>query len=104
MEPIWPSRLQHEIHELNVECNKVLDLTDYSLLLSLGVDTAKYQSLDYSATAKIAAAASFLEFDALLVPSARFPCNNLVIFSERDNKVELASSSHVDWREWRKSQ
>ena len=101
MEPIWPSRLQHQIHELNVECSKVLDLTDYGLLQSLGIKTEKYQSLDYSVTAKVAAAASFLEFDALLVPGARYPCNNLVVFNERDNKIELITSSPVDWAEWR---
>ena len=101
MEPIWPSRLKHQIHELNVECGKVLDLTNFDLLQSLGVNTQKYQSLEYSATAKIAAAANFLEFDALLVPSARFSCNNLVVFNERDNKIELLNSSPVNWGEWR---
>lgn len=104
MQPIWPSRLQHQIHELNVECNKVLNLTDYGQLQSLGVNIEKYQSLDYSVTIKIAAAANFLEFDALLVPNARFSCNNLVIFSERDNKIDLVSSTSVDWQEWRKNQ
>ena len=104
MQPIWPSRLQHQIHELSVECSKVLNLTDYGQLQSLGVNTEKYQSLDYSVTAKIAAAANFLEFDALLVPNARFSCNNLVIFSERDNKIELVNSTNVDWQEWRKNQ
>lgn len=104
MEPIWPSRLQHQIHALNVECSRVLDLTDYDLLQSLGVRTDKYQSLDYSMTVKIAAAANFLEFDALLVPSARFTCNNLVVFNERDNNIKLASSTDIDWQQWRKSQ
>ena len=101
MEPIWPSRLQHQIHELNVECVKVLDLTNYDVLQSLGVNTEKYRSLDYLVTSKIAAAANFLEFDALLVPSARFTCNNLVVFNERDNKIELLNSTPVNWAEWR---
>jgi hypothetical protein len=40
-------------------------------------------------TSRIVSAANFFEFDALLVPSARFPCNNLVVFNEQDNKLDL---------------
>jgi RES domain-containing protein len=102
LEPIWPSRLQHDIHSLNVDCANVLDLTDYTFLQRLGVKTESYPSLDYTVTQKIAAAAHFLEFDAILVPSARFACNNLVIFDQRDSHVEVLSSSPVDWVAWRK--
>jgi RES domain-containing protein len=103
LEPIWPSRLLHEIHSLKVDCTKVLDLTNYNFLQRLGVKTESYPSLDYSVTQKIAAAAHFLEFDAIRVPSARFACNNLVIFDQRDSHVGVLSSSPVDWVAWRKS-
>ncbi len=96
LEPIWPSRLQHSLHEIKVECDKVLDLSDLPSLERLGVTTSKYQSLDYSVTARISAAAAFLEYDAMLVPNARFTCKNLVIFNERPNSLELVKSLPVD--------
>ena len=101
LEPIWPSRLQHVLHEIKVECERVLDLSEFSALERLGVATAKYQSLEYSVTSRISAAAAFLEYDAMLVPSARFKCNNLVIFNERPNSFELVKSSPIDWDAWR---
>ena len=101
LEPIWPSRLKHLLHEIKVECEKVIDLSDLPALERLGVTTSKYQSLDYSVTARISAAAAFLEFDAMLVPNARFKCRNLVIFNEKPNSLELVKSSPIDWDAWR---
>jgi len=101
LEPMWPSRIEHVLHELNAESGKVLDLGTLEALGRLGVDTEKYQSFDYSITSKIAAAACFLEFDAMIVPSARHPCNNLVIFNERPNSIEVRKTSPVDWAKWR---
>lgn len=100
-EPIWPSRLQHLLHEIKVECEKVIDLSDFHSLERLGVETAKYQNRDYSVTSRISAAAAFLEYDAILVPSARFKCSNLVIFNERPNSLELVKSVPIDWIDWR---
>jgi hypothetical protein len=100
-EPIWPSRIEHTIHEIKVECQRVLDLQEMDKLAALGVDTAKYASFDYSVTSRISAAANFMEFDAMLVPSARFACSNLVIFADRANDVELVRSEPVDWETWR---
>ena len=101
LEPIWPSRLQHTLHEIKVECERVIDLSNISALERLGVVTSKYQSFDYSVTSLISAAAAFLEYDAMLVPNARFRCKNLVIFNERPNNLDLVSSTAVDWDEWR---
>jgi RES domain-containing protein len=101
-EPIWPSRLEHVIHEIRVACERVLDISDLAALAPMGVNTDKYASFDYTATSKISAAANFLEFDAMLVPSARFACANLLIFNERPNELELLSSERVDWDAWRR--
>lgn len=103
LEPIWPSRIEHTLHQLEVECDKVLDLSDIDDLGKLGVDVKKYQSLDYSVTSKIASAADFLEFEAMLVPCARYPCSNLVIFSDRPSKVERVNFFSVDWDTWRRA-
>jgi RES domain-containing protein len=104
-EPVWPSRLQHEIHRIEVRTEKTLHIADLATLQSLGVDTKKYQSFDYDATQAITAAAHFLAFDGLLVPSARAPCGNLVVFLERvteSGRMEVRESRPVDWVAWRK--
>jgi hypothetical protein len=105
LEPVWPSRIQHEIHVLAVRTERLLRLVDMRELEKLGVDVARYETFDYSATQAIAAAAHFLEFDGLLVPSARFACNNLVVFADRvtqPGQLQLVSSEDVDWAGWRK--
>jgi hypothetical protein len=105
LEPVWPSRIQHEIHVLAITTQRVLRLVNMRELEKLGVDTARYATFDYSATQAIAAAAHFLEFDGLVVPSARFNCNNLALFTDRvsqPGQVQVVSSEDVDWEAWRK--
>jgi len=105
LEPVWPSRLQHQIHVLAVKAEHTLRLVDMRELEKLGVDISRYESFDYRATQAIAAAAHFLEFDGLLVPSARFACANLVLFSDRvagPGHPQLVSSENVDWADWRR--
>jgi hypothetical protein len=105
LEPVWPSRIQHELHVLAVKTPRMLRLVDMRELESLGVDIARYASFDYSATQAIAAAAHFLEFDGMLVPSARFACNNLALFTDRVSpgaQLQLVSSEDVDWEGWRR--
>lgn len=55
-------------------------------------------------TQAIAAAAQFLEFDALIVPSARSPALHLVIFLESvlaEGALTVLDSEPVDWSAWR---
>jgi RES domain len=105
LEPIWPSRIRHQIHVLAVKTERLLRLVDMRELEKLGVDIARYETFDYSATQAIAATAHFLEFDGLLVPSARFACNNLALFTDRvsySGQLQLVGSEDVDWEQWRK--
>jgi hypothetical protein len=105
LEPVWPSRIQHQIHVLAVKTERLLRLVDMRELEKLGVDISHYEMFDYSATQAVAAAAYFLEFDGLLVPSARFACNNLAVFVDRvvsPGQLQLVSSEEVDWEEWRR--
>jgi RES domain-containing protein len=105
LEPVWPSRIQHQVHRIKVRTEKTLHLTDLAALQSLGVEIAKYQNFDYEVTQAITAAAYFLTFDGLLVPSARAPCNNLVIFLDRVTEfgqLEVLESKPIDWTAWRK--
>jgi hypothetical protein len=91
---------------LAVKTDHLLRLVDMSELENLGVDISRYETFEYGATQAIAAAAHFLEFDGLLVPSARFSCNNLALFTERVSHaghLQLVSSEDVDWGKWRKN-
>lgn len=106
LEPVWPSRLRHNLHRLAVRTCATLRFADIAALAQLGVDAARYASFDYTVTQSIAAAAHFLGFDGLLVPSARWPVQNLVLFTERlavDARVSVELSEPVDWTGWRAS-
>lgn len=104
LEPVWPSRLEHEIHRITARTNNSLRFADVASLSALGIDVRRYTNFDYAATQAIAAAAFFLDFDGLIVPSARSAALNLVIFIEKlDGSVSLKveSSEAVNWSAWR---
>jgi hypothetical protein len=106
LEPVWPSLLKHEVHRLEIQTHRTLRFATLASLTALGVDVNHYESFDYSASQAIAAAAHFLDFDGLMVPSARFPCLNLVLFLERlapDGGIKVRETDSVDWSAWRKS-
>lgn len=102
LEPVWPSRIEHEIHLIEVETERTLRFASTESLVALGVESARYHTFEYQATQAIAAAAYFLEFDSLIVPGARFDCANLVIFTERVTSLMSKGSQPVDWEGWRR--
>jgi len=104
LEPVWPSRIQHDIHQVTTRCERALQFADIGSLAGLGVDVSRYESFDYGATQALASAAHFLEFDGLLVPSARHPSTNLVLFMDRclPGSLEIQSTERVDWTAWRR--
>jgi hypothetical protein len=104
LEPVWPSRVAHELHRIGATTERSLEFADVAALAPLGVEPTRYAGFDYAATQAIAVAAHFLEFDGLLVPSARAACQNLVLFLDRAataNRLEVLASEAVDWAAWR---
>ncbi len=104
LEPVWPSRLEHELHRITAQTNSSLRFADVSSLATLGVDVRRYATFEYSVTQAIAAAAFFLDFDGLIVPSARSTELNLVIFTEKldiGEGLKVETSEPVDWSAWR---
>ena len=104
LEPVWPSRLEHELHRIAARTNSSLRFADVSSLSTLGVDVRRYATFEYSVTQAIAAAAFFLDFDGLIVPSARSAALNLVIFTEKlvtGGGLNVEASEPVDWPAWR---
>lgn len=104
LEPVWPSRIEHEIHKITGQSDKTLQFVDVASLAAFDIDPSRYQSFEYTATQALAAAAHFLEFDGLLVPSARHSSTNLVLFMDRDvaGTLEVQSTELVDWTTWRR--
>lgn len=105
LEPVWPSRVQHDVHRIKARTERTLRFADLRSLAPLGIDPARYGSFDYAATQALAAAAYFLEFDGLIVPSARSPALNLAVFLQRlpaEGALAVEETQPVDWAAWRR--
>jgi hypothetical protein len=104
LEPVWPSKLHHDLHRIEVRAHRSLRFPDVASLVPFGVEVARYTSFDYGATQAVAAAARFLEFDSLIVPSARSPAMHLVLFIDaiiESDVLTLLATEPVDWEAWR---
>ena len=104
LEPVWPNRLEHELHRITARTSNSLRFADVSSLSILGVDARRYSTFEYSVTQAIAAAAFFLDFDGLIVPSARCAELNLVIFMDKldvGEQLKVEASEPIDWSAWR---
>ncbi|MCU7931126.1 MAG: RES family NAD+ phosphorylase [Candidatus Thiodiazotropha sp. (ex Codakia rugifera)] len=72
-------------------------------LESLGIHDHEYQQMNYEKMQKIGHASAFLDFHGLLVPSARWHCENLIIFTDNImhlEALELIDDKEVDWVKW----
>lgn len=71
----------------------------------LGVSESETNKPNYDQMQKIGAAVAFLGCHGLIVPSARWSCENLVIFTENLPNLDalvLEEKSEVDWQTWGK--
>jgi hypothetical protein len=104
-QPVFPSKVVSHAHRLSITVQRSLRLADLATLAQLGVDTAKYGERDYAQTQAIADAAWFLDFDGIVAPSARWPCLNAMLFTERlSNKaimIEESEPTAISWQNWR---
>ena len=105
-QPVFPSKMRSVIHKITVKTQRTLKIADLEALEGLGVSRETYASLSYERTQEIGDAAAFLGFDGILAPSARWPCQNLVLFVDRlaSGDLQVASSEAVDWAIWRAEQ
>jgi len=90
------------LHKLGIVSNRALKLARSSLE-KLGVVEADYAKLNYARTQEIGAAAAFIGCDGLIVPSARWPCDNIIIFTDNMSmEVDIAvlGSEEIDWLQW----
>lgn len=87
---------------LGVSTARTLKLVRTSLA-ALGVDLARYGERDYTVTQKIGAALAFLGLDGLIAPSARWVCDNLMIFTENHaltERLDALDAEEIEWRAW----
>jgi len=102
-QPVFPSRMKHRLFELAVITDRTLMLANMADLVALGVDQAQYPQMLYSRTQEIAAAAAFMGFDGIISPSARYDCDNLVLFLDKFNleNIQTITETPIDWADWR---
>lgn len=100
---VFPSRMQHDLFELRIAMNSSLILADMDALARLGVVPERYGEMLYARTQEIADAAVFMGYDGIIAPSARWTCQNIVLFLDKIalDDIEEVSSSRIDWRAWR---
>jgi hypothetical protein len=99
-----PKARNLKVSRLGVSTSKTLRLA-YAALFDLGVEMDRYGKRDYARTQQIGAALAFLELDGLIAPSARWRCDNLMIFTSNhvfNERLEVVDSEEVEWRQWAK--
>lgn len=101
--PIFPSA-NVKLFRLHVVTENTLRL-DQDALINLGIDETLFQRMDYARSQEIGAAAHMLEFDSLLVPSARSAFLNLVLFLDRidPGKLQAFEGKAINWPAWKET-
>jgi len=111
-QPLIPSRVHYRLHELHIELQSALDLSDKAQLEALGVDMSVFGQLSYAERASeyprtqdVAEICHFLDHSGIVVPNARWDCANVVIFCDRTipGAVEAVKDhGPIDWDDWAK--
>jgi len=108
-QPIIPSKIAKRLYQIKADLHRVLDLSSKGKLASFGVNMAAYGRLsymqrveEYPALQQIGEVAFFHEYQAVIVPSARWPGSNVVIITEHVAlaQLEIVASEPVDLRKW----
>ncbi|MEX2124524.1 MAG: RES family NAD+ phosphorylase [Woeseia sp.] len=91
------------LNQLNATLKNVLALTTEQLR-ELGVDDPLASRIDSHQGRAVGEAAFMLDFQGLIVPSARWDCNNLVLFTDRielNKDIHLQHQAEINWPAWR---
>ncbi len=91
------------LNRLRISLDSVLVLNAVQLK-SLGVDDPLASRVDYERTQAVGESVYMMDYQGLIVPSARWECNNLVLFIDRidlNEHIELLGKSDVNWPAWR---
>lgn len=109
-QPVFPSKVRYFLYEHQAELESVVDISNRALLASIGVNMARFGQLsyqeriaEYPRTQEVAEVAHFLDHQGILAPSARWDCNNVVLFCDhlRPGAIEVAKEHGlIDWNAW----
>ena len=99
-----PGSRNLKITRMAVTTSKTLRLVhaDFS---KFGIDPARYGERDYARTQEIGSTLAWLGLDGLIAPSARWKCDNLVLFTEKhalSEKLDPIDEELIEWRAWAK--
>ena len=97
-----PASRPLKVSRLAVSTARTMRLVRASLE-ALGVDMARYGERDYARTQQIGAALAFLGLDGLIAPSARWACDNLMVFTCNQpvqERLELIADEWIEWGSW----
>ncbi len=92
------------LNKLSVRTERTVWFDDRRTLEAVGIDEEAFLKGDSARGQEVGAAARFLDLDGLVVPSARWPCNNLVLFLDRLPDLEdvrLLETREINWPRWR---
>jgi RES domain-containing protein len=107
--PVIPSRISKRLYKIEAEIGRVLDLSDALKLQTFGVNVGAYGRLhyaqrtdEYPTLQQIAEAAHFYEYQAIIVPNARWPASNVVVFTEHTSRsaLKVLDDELVDLTRW----
>ncbi len=90
------------LHRLRIGAPRTLRFLRASLE-ALGVDMKSYAVPNLPSTQAIGAAVEFLGYDGLIAPSARWPCDNLILCPETASfggTIAAFLSEYVEWLGW----
>lgn len=89
------------ISKINIVLDNVLRLTKGSFD-EIGI-TDPLTSKNLKPTQLVGEAAYMLDFAAIIIPSAQYECDNLVIFNDlltHNSVIEVISTSPINWPAW----
>lgn len=98
MEPVRP-RTQRTLYSIEIALSDVLDLSSPNDLAAAGVNAAELASNDPTPCRLVGGAVAWLGHDGLLVPSARHPGTNIVIFAtaqDPDGRFEVVDAEEIN--------
>jgi RES domain-containing protein len=108
-QPIIPSKIAKRLFQIEADLRRVLDLSGDGRLAALGVNMATYGRLsyvrrieEYPSLQQIGEVAFFCEYQAIIVPSARWPGANVVIMTEHvaPEQLDVVDDEAVDLGAW----
>lgn len=108
-QPVIPSRISKRLYRIQAKLERVLDLSAPGKLEAIGVNMASYGRLaykerdqEYPSLQQIGEAAYFFEYQAIIVPNARWPASNVVLLTDfaSHSTIMVIGDEAVDLAQW----